>query len=261
MITKIITENQTQIQEAIRTNGQGAITGDILQEKMLLLNRDLFGGQIEYDTHLLLEDVERAVVNMRLRTDSDLFNFVKEWYNSQDWYVESTWQNNYIALYGGRNNAYIVGYMRLCFKSNWVGEEGILCYLLGCDSNLLKFVVSPESSDMEDNYISPEDVEYRSLPTILDMNLPWEGEAYGSESEMLAALGITFAQLEGLFNGQYIYVRQTNGNEKPLYSIQRITKRDVNGRRTVVVGDSIQNYETTAWELDFDDYRINYVEI
>lgn len=250
-ITKIISDNEAAIKAAIRSNGEGAITGAILQEKMLLLNRDLFGGQIEYDTHILLADVEDAVANMRLRTDSYLFNFFKEWYN------DDTWQNNYIALYGGRNDAYIVGYMRMYV----VGSDFIECYIMGSGSNLLSFVIHPESADMEDNYISPEEAQYRSLPTILAMNLPWEEQTYADLSEMFNALGITYDQLERLLGGQYIYIHQTNGDGTIFYPVLRINRGGENGLRRVIVGESISSYETTAWDLDFGYYTIKYFEI
>ena len=255
MITKITTENQTQIQEAIRTNGQGAITGDILQEKMLLLNRDLFGGEIEYDTHILLADVEDAVANMRLQIDSDLFNFVKEWYSSQDWSVESTWQNNYIALYGGRNNAFIVGYMRLCFKRNWAGEEGILCYLLGCDSDLLKFIISPESPDMENNYIG--EITYRGEPRILDMRLSLQPTTtFPDYNSMLEAIGISPVEWEQLKEGKYAFVRNVYFNIPRIYPLQECDA----GRVFIGYANSGEDMGIT-WELyismENNTYEIN----
>ena len=241
MITKIITENQTQIQEAIRTNGQGAITGDILQEKMLLLNRDLFGGQIGYDTHLLLADVEDAVANMKLPIDSDLFNFFKEWYN------DGTWQNNYIALYGNRNGAPIIlGYMRISLGSNRFGEKGIICCLLGCESNLLKFVISPESSDMEDNYIN--DAEYRGEPKVLAMRLPVNPQTtYPDWDSMLEALGISMLQWDELKSGKYVFVANIAYTPPHLFPIQICYP----GR--VVLGYTISEAETgISWDLVVD---------
>lgn len=241
MITKIITENQTQIQEAIRTNGEGAITGEILQEKMLLLNRDLFGGQIEYDTHLLLADVEDAVANMKLPIDSDLFNFFKEWYN------DGTWQNNYIALYGNRNGASIIlGYMRISLGDNGLGEDRIICYLLGCESNLLKFVISPESSDMEDNHIN--EIKYRGEPRVLAMRLPSNSQTtYPDWDSMLEALGISTLQWDELESGKYVFVVNATYTPPRLFPIQ-ICYPD-----RVVLGYTISEAEMgISWELVVD---------
>lgn len=241
MIKKIQADISADIQASIKDNTSGDITGDLLQEKMLLLNRDLFGGEIEYDTHILLEDVERAVVNMRLRTDSDLFNFVKEWYN------DGTWQNSYIALYGGISNAYIVGYMRMYV----VGSAIIHCYLLGCASNLTKLVIHPESADMEDNFILPEEAQYKSKPTLLRMYLPSANTTYTSLAAMLSDLGITDTERENLLNGQYTYITGDYGITYPIMKIERTD--DI-----VLVGYN-DGIHYTIWEMSFfSSYQVNY---
>lgn len=232
MITKIITENQTQIQEAINDNGQNAITGNILQEKMLLLNGDLFGGQIEYSNHILLADVERSVNNSVLYTGTELFNFFKEWYDGakMDWgtgrYGEL--QGTYIALYGGVNFREIVGYMHLVMTIGALGTDEIGAILMGSTSEILFFQIRPDSDNFNSAQILSDLTIYRRAPRYLGIYTPeQQATTYASRAELCEGLGITDAQLSDLQAGRYAGLRTTNhfmpivvmGQESSAFSI------------------------------------------
>ena len=214
MITKIITENQTQIQEAIRTNGEGAITGAILQEKMLLLNGDLFGGQIEYSNHILLADVERSVNNSVLYTGTELFNFFKEWYDGakMDWGAGrfGELQGTYIALYGGLNLQDIVGYMHLVMTWGALGTDEIGVTLMGSTSEILYFQIRPDSDNFNSAQILSDLTIYRRAPRYLVIYTPeQQTTTYASRAELCEGLGITEAQLSDLQAGRYAGLRTT----------------------------------------------------
>lgn len=213
-ITKIISDNEAAIKAAIRSNGQGAITGDLLQEKMLLLNGDLFAGQVEYSERIRLGDVQTAAAQGSLNQDSALFRFMKEWYEGAkiDFRTGTMGElaGTYIALYGGISSATIepqvVGYMHLLVDIGNTGGQEINCLLVGCRSNLLTFFVVPDSDSFTSATV--EKVTYRNVPRWLKVVRPSQTvTSYSSKAELCAGLGISEAQLDDLMAGYYAGLR------------------------------------------------------
>lgn len=213
-ITKIISNNEAAIKAAIRSNGQGAITGDLLQEKMLLLNDDLFAGQVEYSERITLDAVQAAAAQGSLNQDSALFRFMKEWFEGAkiDFRTGTMGElaGTYIALYGGISSAAIepqvVGYMHLLVDIGNTGGQEINCLLIGCRSNLLTFFVVPDSDSFTSATV--ENVTYRNVPRWLKIVRPSQTvTSYSSKAELCAGLGISEAQMDDLMAGYYAGLR------------------------------------------------------
>lgn len=241
-ITKIISDNEAAIKAAIRSNGQGAITGDLLQEKMLLLNGDLFAGQVEYSERIGLGDVQTAAAQGSLNQDSALFRFMKEWYEGAkiDFRTGTMGElaGTYVALYGGISSATIepqvVGYMHLLVNIGNTGGQEINCLLVGCRSNLLTFFVVPDSDSFTSATV--EKVTYRNVPRWLKIVRPSQTvTSYSSKAELCAGLGISEAQLDDLMAGYYAGLR-TDTHIMPI----------------VVAGE-----EDSWWQCDAGRYNID----
>ena len=241
-ITKIISDNEAAIKAAIRSNGQGTITGDLLQEKMLLLNGDLFAGQVEYSERITLGEVQTAAAQGSLNQDSALFRFMKEWFEDAkiDFRAGTMGElaGTYIALYGGISSATIepqvVGYMHLLVDIGSTGGQEINCLLIGCRSNLLTFFVVPDSDSFTSATV--EKVTYRNIPRWLKIVRPSQTiTSYSSKAELCAGLGISEAQLDDLMAGYYAGLR-TDTHIMPL----------------VVAGE-----ENSWWQCDAGHYNID----
>lgn len=213
-ITKIISDNEAAIKAAIKSNGLGEITGDLLQEKMLLLNGDLFAGQVEYSERIMLNAVLAAAAQGSLPQDSALFRFMKEWYEGAKIDLQASTMGElagtYIALYGGisstRIEPQVVGYMHLLVAFGNTGGQEISCSLVGCASNLLTFSVVPDSDSFTSATV--EDVTYRNAPRWLKIVRPSQTiTSYSSRAELCSGLGISEAQLDDLMAGYYVGLR------------------------------------------------------
>lgn len=141
MITKITTENQTQIQEIIHANGQGAITGDILQEKMLLLNRDFGKGELEF------HDTEGNVLGM-----ADLFvmlppgmgRLVGTWQTFMDEYYNSDYPSGvYTKVYDGGGSNRFMGYIFLRYET---ATTIVVTFWVNLYSDLYSFEVAADNN-------------------------------------------------------------------------------------------------------------------
>ncbi len=241
-ITKIISDNEAAIKAAIRSNGQGAITGDLLQEKMLLLNGDLFAGQVEYSERIGLGEVQTAAAQGSLNQDSALFRFMKEWYEGAkiDFRAGTMGElaGTYIALYGGISSATIepqvVGYMHLLVGIGNTGGQEINCLLIGCRSHLLTFSVVPDSDSFTSATV--EKVTYGNVPRWLKVVRPSQTiTSYSSKAELCAGLGISEAQLDDLMAGYYAGLR-TDAHIMPI----------------LVAGE-----EDSWWQCDAGHYNID----
>jgi hypothetical protein len=178
----------------IRNNGQGAITGDLLQSILLLLNRDFFSGEIDCGFAVNMEDVEASVVNGR--PTASLLNLLVEWYAGD-------FENTYIAVTKSGN---IRAYLHLQ-NSFYLGDNAIKCsFLWNTCNDVSSFIVVPSSSDFEDSYIPSETVQKLGKPRVLSLNLPAETTSYSSRAQMLESLGINEEQLGEMTAGGYVYV-------------------------------------------------------
>ena len=267
-ITKIISDNEAAIKAAIRSNGQGAITGDLLQEKMLLLNGDLFAGQVEYNERITLDAVQTAAKQGSLNQDNALFRFMKEWFEGAkiDFRTGTMGElaGTYLALYGGISSATIepqvMGYMHLLVNIGNTGGQEINCLLVGCRSSLLTFSVVPDSDSFTSATV--EKVTYRNAPRWLKIERPTQTiTSYSSKAELCAGLGISEGQLDGLMAGDYAGLR-TDTHIMPirvagyegvigwLLEAGRFNIDDLGAAIYLVVGES-------TYAVRYNDYEIH----
>lgn len=141
MITKITTENQTQIQEAIHANGEGAITGDILQEKMLLLNRDSGRGELEfYDTE---QEQVLGMAELNLMLPPGMGRLMGPWRTFMNEYYNSDYPSGvYTKVYDGAISNRFMGYIFLRYET---ATTIVVTFWLNLYSDLYSFEVTADN--------------------------------------------------------------------------------------------------------------------
>lgn len=268
MIKKIQTYNQTSISEAIKSNGVNAITGDLLQEQMLLLNRDLFGGEIEYrdssGSPLFVGEINSSL--RLLRPSGNFKTMLQEWYaNGELPYGE----NVYLPVYRASSvpGAYIViCYLLLRQGEKYMGDDTIDVIILadtygvgrGAGGVAKRFSIDVQSSDLDDSPIIESSIE-RAEYQILDMFLPRQDKTYTNLGSMLGDLDLSDIDYQNLLAGKYTYVRDMNGGARYLYPIMFI---DLHDKGSVTLGyNKGENNAYEIWELRFYDYEIRFSEL
>lgn len=250
-ITKIISDNEAAIKAAIRSNGQGEITGDLLQEKMLLLNRDLFGGQLDFKTASgsplwvggFLDLVRDG------RPSRDMKTMLVEWYGGGELPYG---YNVYVPLWqAGRPGEKIVAYI-LLRKGTWHGDDSVEIYPLldAYGLGVRHLTIRITSSDFDDSPVV--DLQYSERGNIT-MNLPTEEKEYNTKEEMLAGLGINVNDYKALVAGAYRGV--INLNDNAIYQIARAESLNFDEDTRLIVGYMTPNV-TRIWVVDFASLEI-----
>lgn len=182
------------ITDNIKSNGRQAITGDLLQQTLLLLNKDYFAGEVAGSFGVPMSEVEEAVTV--LRPAGNFRRFLAEWY-------AGSFDNTYTAILNAGGAA--CAYLHLQ-AGVYLGENAINCtFILNTANSIYSFTVMPEASDFEDSYIPAETVKRLGGPRTISLHLPAESTTYSSRAAMLAALGITAEQLAEICAGGYVY--------------------------------------------------------
>lgn len=216
MIRQVQAAITADIQASIKDNTTGDITGDLLQTKLLLLNRGAFGGEIEYyeDGELVRLDIAELqdCINANYVDDGSTWGkFLKEFKanNYQEFHYVALW--NYV---GGvaRIEAYLLLY------TNYRAEEGysgpvIEMYFLMNPSwhiNNLQSIALVEENDWGSTYFIG--AVYADEPRKLNMYLG-ASASYSTFNELFSALQISGQQWEEIGAGRYAFVRNTRTGE------------------------------------------------
>ena len=228
-ITKIISDNEAAIKAAIRSNGQGEITGDLLQEKMLLLNRGAFGGEIEYyeDGELVKLDIaelQDCINTNSVDVESTWGKFLKEFKanNYQEFHYVALW--NYV---GGvaRIEAYLLLYTNYRDEEDYSGPVIEMYFLMNPAGyiNNLQSIALVELDDWGSTYFIG--AVYDNEPRKLNMYLG-ASAVYSTFVALFSALQISGQQWEEIGAGRYAFVRNTRTGEiLPIMQMERLESR------------------------------------
>lgn len=229
----------------IKNNPQTPIRGDVLREVLLDLNRDAYGGELDFRNG----DGYPLEVSDITDTAADGFGseslclFLAEWYGGGAYPFGD---NCYVPIYSG---AEVVAYM-LVRKARYKGEEAVVCFFLGNTAAWLDFTemtIWVKSADFEDSPL----VEMRYRSGVLEVSLPPAETSYDSRPEMLGALGLNGSQYQALLRGDFHSVR--NRADGHIYQVMYIQPREEEA--FVMVGYRTP-YVTQIWALAFADLEI-----
>lgn len=244
MIRKIVSSTAEGILANIKNNPPAPIRANVLRDFLLALNRDAYGGELEYTSTqgqgLTVEDISSSLTGVRLAPG--LMQFLSEWFGGGAYPFGD---NCYVSVYSG---SVVVAYM-LVRKASYRHEGAVGCFLvgntepeaLGVDS----FKVWIRSADFEDSPV----VAVRYASGVLDMNLPMADTDYDGLQEMLDALGISYFQFEGLKAGAFHSVRVTGLNS--IYQIERIVTDPDNADALFLAVGYMTPWYTQMWNIDF----------
>lgn len=136
MITKVQEQIADNIRGSIKNNGIGAITGNLLQEKMLLLNGAPFDGEIDFS-----DSSGNKLGQVLLLSMLNVGRLQGVWKTFMDEFEASDYVNVYIAVYDSEisGSGKVVSYLHL----RRLGEKHIKCvFLCNIYSELYSFEVS-----------------------------------------------------------------------------------------------------------------------